>query len=271
MMRQHQNEPPPFELIANRPDALKAIVARCLAKDPQWRYQNASQMLQALQEAQTRRSSVTPPATEPETVVVNRRPSDPPAPLPLDAPAPSEVASPANRPPSQPPPPAPSYAAAPEPAAPRSNRAGVLVAVGAAAVIAIGAVFLLSRGGDDGSKGTFGRAAVATATAVPPTTAPARTPPPGRTPPPEPTRPPAATPSLNVVRTTPTAAQRYPASLEKEFMDDCTGANASQTVCRCMLDILEARYDVNGYREFERAVNRNERRPELEAIAKACV
>ena len=74
-----------------------------------------------------------------------------------------------------------------------------------------------------------------------------------------------------VVRTTPTSAQRYTDALQKEFMDDCTGAGAATSVCRCMLDILNARFTVAQYREFEAAVNRNERQGELNAVVQACV
>ena len=73
-----------------------------------------------------------------------------------------------------------------------------------------------------------------------------------------------------VVKTTPTSAQQYPAALQKEFMDDCTGAGASQSVCRCMLDILAVRYDVNAYRELEKAISANQRQGELNAIVSAC-
>jgi hypothetical protein len=74
-----------------------------------------------------------------------------------------------------------------------------------------------------------------------------------------------------VVRTTPTAAQRFPAAIDKEFMDDCTGAGATNTDCRCMFNILQVRYDVTAYREFERALDRGERMNELNAIVQACV
>ncbi len=82
----------------------------------------------------------------------------------------------------------------------------------------------------------------------------------------------ASTPSSAgaVVKTTPTAAQQYPAALQKEFMDDCTGAGASQSVCRCMLDILAVRYNEAAYRELERAISRGDRESELTAIVNAC-
>jgi hypothetical protein len=73
-----------------------------------------------------------------------------------------------------------------------------------------------------------------------------------------------------IVKTTPTAAQQYPAALQKEFMDDCTGAGAGQSTCRCMLDILAVRYNVDAYRELERAISRNERQSELNAIVNVC-
>jgi len=73
-----------------------------------------------------------------------------------------------------------------------------------------------------------------------------------------------------VVKTTPTSAQQYPASLQKEFMDDCTGAGAGQSVCRCMLDILAVRYNEAAYRELEKAISNNQRQAELNAIVSAC-
>jgi hypothetical protein len=73
-----------------------------------------------------------------------------------------------------------------------------------------------------------------------------------------------------VVKTTPTAAQQYPAALQKEFMDDCTGAGAGQSTCRCMLDILAVRYNEAAYRELEKAISNGQRESELTAIVNAC-
>jgi hypothetical protein len=85
-----------------------------------------------------------------------------------------------------------------------------------------------------------------------------------------PTAAPTASSSGAVVKTTPTSAQMYPAALQKEFMDDCTGAGAGQSVCRCMLDILAVRYNEAAYRELEKAISNGQRESELTAIVNAC-
>jgi hypothetical protein len=73
-----------------------------------------------------------------------------------------------------------------------------------------------------------------------------------------------------IVRTTPTAAQRYPANVEKNFMDGCvSGGNASQ--CRCMFDIIQVRYNIDAFAQLERDLARNQRINELDAIAQVCV
>jgi hypothetical protein len=77
--------------------------------------------------------------------------------------------------------------------------------------------------------------------------------------------------SATIVRTTPTSAQRYSAAVEKEFMDGCTGVGQATSVCRCMLDILEARFTLAQYREFEQAITNNERQVEFNGIINACV
>ena len=54
-------------------------------------------------------------------------------------------------------------------------------------------------------------------------------------------------------------------------MDGCTGGGASTSVCRCMLDILEARFTLAQYRDFEQAISKNERQVEVNGIIQACV
>lgn len=82
----------------------------------------------------------------------------------------------------------------------------------------------------------------------------------------------ASTPSTSgaVVKTTPTAAQRYSPALEKEFLDACTGQGATQSLCRCALDIIEVRYTVTAYRELEQALAKDQREGEITAIVNAC-
>jgi serine/threonine-protein kinase len=236
MMRQHQNEAPPFDLIANRPDALKAVVARCLAKDPAWRFQDAAQMLQALQGATARR---TIPSNEQQTTVLDRRASDPPTRVSA-APSQAEGTVLLPRAPSQPPPPpaakpapAPQYSTTAPARAPARSNTALFVGIAAAIGIVVGIAVLLLNAGGDGNSG-------------------------------------AGPSSSSFVRTTPTAAQRYPAALDKEYMDGCTGGGGSQALCRCMLDILQTHYDEKAYRELERAVARKERQNEIDGIARAC-
>jgi serine/threonine-protein kinase len=278
VMRAHQTEPPPLELIEGRSELLKIVVARSLAKDPQYRYQNASQMLAGLQGAQPGRS-----ADDAQTTVLDR-----PAPAPVVEEQ-TVLAQRSFAPPAPPPPPPPpvGYAPAPLPADRKKTPMGAIVAVGAVVAIAIAAILLLSGGSDDGGSSPLastnskdsansGTSATSTPSRSNPTPTPGRTDTIGRdiaTPSRGNSTPTAAnTPSTSgaVVKTTPTAAQRYPAALEKEFMDDCTGAGAGQAVCRCMLDILEVRYNQTAYRELEKAIAANQRQGELNAIVNAC-
>lgn len=78
----------------------------------------------------------------------------------------------------------------------------------------------------------------------------------------------ASTAGSPVVRTTPTAAQRYPADVEKNFMDSCQASGGSTASCRCALDIIETRYTLSAMTELER--NLDTRRGELTAIISTC-
>ena len=75
-----------------------------------------------------------------------------------------------------------------------------------------------------------------------------------------------------VVKTTPTAAQAVPCgTCRRSSWTTARARGATQTVCRCMLDILAVRYNVAAYRELEKAISSGQREGELNAIVSACI
>jgi hypothetical protein len=175
LLRQHADTPPPLELLAGVPASVRDVVARCLEKDPDARYQSGTELAGALEAAAATLSGETEPTvayiapSEPEP-----QPAPPVASGPIDtssaetviaaaaqsAPAPDVTPAPA---------PAPQPAAAgggAVPPAPAPAAAGggktppwVLFAGGGVAIAAVvGALFLFGviGGGDDDDGGNNG-------------------------------------------------------------------------------------------------------------------
>ena len=172
VMRLHESEPVPVELLANLPPALVSVVSRCLEKDSARRYQRPSELLAALDHARpavagavgdswmesavaslaaTGAHPFAEPASSPDVTAAVPGPA---------ASAPLAAATAVDAPAA-----GPRAAAAPEPAAtrvepvPTASGAGggrlsknLLIAAGAggiALIAGVAAVFALAGGGDD--------------------------------------------------------------------------------------------------------------------------
>lgn len=91
LIRQHEQDPPPLEKLAGQPEAVVVVVRRCLEKRPEDRYQKASELVAALEDAQealpteqpARETIVAPPPgppTEPGAETIGPAPQAAPGP-----------------------------------------------------------------------------------------------------------------------------------------------------------------------------------------------
>lgn len=157
IVRRHTTDPLP-PLPPGLPPEVYPIVDRCLAKQPEDRYQTPQELTVALQEAIRSIDARTTETREFPGAPASRPARLAPAP-PI---APTVVLQRDAAVSTQTPPPAsfaadtPTPVVEPAPAAPRKSRTGLMIALGGAAalVIAAIAVFLVMRGGDSEGAGT---------------------------------------------------------------------------------------------------------------------
>jgi serine/threonine-protein kinase len=187
LLRQHAEAPPPLDQLPELPQPVRDVIAKCMAKDPQARYQSATELAGALEAAAAVLRPATPgptiavspaePAAEPEQAVSTEdAPTmiSPPGGIPVPPPqqqaeqatvasgeAPTQISPPGGIPvPQAQAQPSADGGATPAPPAPPKRPGGTppwvpFFGTGVAIAAVVGALFLLGviGGGDDDDDG----------------------------------------------------------------------------------------------------------------------
>lgn len=222
----HMTEPPrpPRELRPDMSTELEAVILKTLAKEPKDRYQSGAELADALDQALQAPYATTASLLISERVALKLKDHPlPPIPAAVATPAPRRAKSKQTKPETAPPPTTPEPPT-PSDAPPERNRlaffvggAGIGIAIAACvllAIIAIGAFWLISKGGIGQLSPSETSPVAETATLAPPTLTPTSDPLVHADAPPETTLPPTITPTTTIAPTTIAPSPTLPPTVE---------------------------------------------------------